>query len=280
MLTNRALRLRHFWQFASWINNHNGAQKLLGDKKYGIEYRISRAKELKYYLAPAHSNYFKPAITQDNVQNGKTGTMDLLLYKVGQDETQYNVKNGACLYDSVLVVRLKLHYRFASNADGSTITGWPSQRTRLRAFQNAVDRFNGRLGPRWLFALEASTGDFQRCVVYFLPVYDASPAAPGDYHFQFEVRPSAAVAANNRMDIERFTENHIKGLAARVGKTVKLVDTADQVSLFRYCLGLSARRKVAERTRWDRRFRRGDLVFLERWMESKCPGTSYRVKRY
>ncbi len=280
MLTNKGLRLRHFWQFASWVNKTNNVQTLVGKREYDVEYKISATRNLKYFLANKYRNFFNPAITDNTFQHSKTGTMDLLLYKVGIDEMQYNVKNGTCLYDSVLVVRLKTHYKYVVNADGNNITGWNNQRAQMRRFQNAVEKFNSRELHSKMFTLESTTGDFRKCLIYFMPVYDASPAAPADCHFEFEVRLKSVTAANNKMDIRKFTKSHINGLAGRVGKKLELIHTANQVSVFRYCLGLSAMRRVGGSNKWDTRFRKSDLEFLKTWMQTKCPGNNYTVKKY
>lgn len=281
MLANKALRLRHFWQYANWLNRTNKVQTLLGNRKYGIEYKISGAKHLKYFLPNKYRNFFDPAVTQIGYQNSKTGTMDLLLYKVGVDETQYNIKNGACLYDSVLVVRLKMHYEFVANADGNSIVGWNSQRTQMRRFQDAVEKFNSRAVPSKMFTLESSTGDFKKCLVYFMPVYDGTPGAPpGDSHFELEVRLPAADATKNGMDIRKFTKSHINSLAAHAGKKLELTSAANQVAVFRYCLGCPPMKKVAGVKKWDTKLRKSDLTFLKVWMQTKCPGNNYTVKQY
>jgi hypothetical protein len=294
MYANLALRMRHYWQYANWLNKHSAVKELLGNEEYQVEYQVNAGnaagKTLKYYLPKEHSNFTEPAFKKKDHVNGRTGRMDLLLYKVGQDETTYcTAQRQTWGFDSILVVRINIFFEFTANHAGTKFSAWNDVENHLRDFQDKVDCFVGRLGQQTEFALErkvkgSGKGEhFDKCFVLFLPHYDVGNSAPARTHVHVQYRPAGGVAVPgiDLSDIDSYTKEYIATLRTQVGPKVKVCENTDKVALFRYMLGLPAAAFAGAGPTFPIQWiDPADLKFLATWVGKATGGGTYEVKQY
>ena len=283
MNANTIPRMHHFWALADWLNHNGDAQRLLGNQKYEIVYDTG-AETLRYFLDDPYRKYHLPAKKALNSKNRLSGNMDLLLYKIGEDEVLIkNIKAGlAERFDSILVIRTNLHFAFPANAAHTKINGWAARSAVLRSFQNAVDEIQGRRAPFDLLALTSgdTPSDFKNCCLFFLPHYDIS-AAPAGKHFTLNVRPATGNPADDKSNLDSYTEASIvaklasahKAAAMNSARAISFVDGHDQTAVLRHILGLAAVEDVGGVIRPITTIGAADLEFLKTWMETKCGGT-------
>jgi hypothetical protein len=286
-----APRMRHFWQYADWVNQNSQAQALLRNQKdkknqkYQIEYTIGQGKHknktLKYYLPDAYRNIYQQVNPDSKYNNGKIGAMDLMLYKIGQDEFQFSIiKDKVLEFDSILVVRINLHYSFVKNADNNDISSWPDKVRIMRNFQNAVSQVMGRRKNWPLFSLESSSGDFQKCCIYFLPHYEINTSISAQTHFEIKVRPATGDPNKDKTDIDICDQDHLNKINSPK-KQIDVIDSTDAFSIFRYTLGLAAVNKINASGRGTpiTKLDKNELEFLCQWMVKQCGGT-YSINQY
>ena len=283
MNCNKALRLRHWWQFCRFVNETASVQALVGNVPYRVEYPIRGGPTLKYYLKRAYRKIYKAVASANTVTEGQ-GKMGLFLYKCGQDEMQrYNLKANFEGVDSILVVRLAIHFswpikRLDRPADNLTRTfdTWAKQAKVLWDFQTWVSSFVGE-NNKPLYYLECATGDFKKCLIYIKPHYAVSrnhnAAAPAGTQFKLQVRPHGQGAANNVQKVyeEGFT-----------GDTIILTEKVKWPAVLRYMLGMSpvkvtgagAKKKITPITT----IKPEEFNFLATWMTNKVGGV-FKVKK-
>ncbi len=279
MVDNKALRLRHFWQYLCFINENAQVQRLLGNIKYRLEYPIRGGPTLRFSLKPRHKKYYEPQRKKESpgLTHGTAGNMDLFLYKIGKDETQrFNVKAGFSGFDSILVVRFFMHFAWPQNAATKAILDWEKQVAVLKKFQNEVSKFSGwNNGPA--YTLDCASGDYRSCLIYFRPHYDLSfPNAPANAQFKIKVRPhmKRGTAAQNLQDI--YKEN-------LTGNSIAVTDKVKWPTVLRYMLGLKpisvtgagAAKKITPVTTISE----ADLKHLSDWVKSQVR-RDYTVKKH
>jgi hypothetical protein len=135
MVTNRAPRMRNLWMFVNRINEasdaagaHNELNGLLGGAQYKLVYRFTRRGrkgKLNFFLSKTPKDYrdiYSPYKSERGVDTG-TGEIDLALYRLGEDETAWNIKiNGKrkkFAFDGLLVAFIKVGFDFQDYIDNS-----------------------------------------------------------------------------------------------------------------------------------------------------------------
>ena len=275
MESNCALRLRHYWQYCRFVNEDAAVKRLLGNVPYRIEYPIQGGPTLRYRLKWDYRKIYEAYKDEAAFTQGQ-GKMGLFLYKIGQDETQLNnVKAGFTGMDSILVVRLNIHWSWPQNHRNRSKNNWALQTAVIQQFQKEVSKFVGENNAP-LFTLECDTGDFRRCLVYFKPHYAVNAgAAPAGTQFKLQVRPHGTGAANNIQDVykEGFT-----------GDTIKVTDRVKWPVVLRYMLGMKPVNVTG--TGDDKKvtpiatIKETDLDFLATWVKGKLAAGDFKVKKH
>lgn len=233
-------RLRHFWYFCHWLNEtteikaFTAAPSGSGTKSttFQVEGRVG-AVNYKYHLKNSWNNFYKPAYSQANFTNGTHGKMDLFLYKIGHDEaTNHLTITG---FDSILVVRVKLNFRFPnfSGASWGPSNRRASRLNYMRNFQTVVCKPLTALDIR--FWIDCTTADdFKKVYVCFVPHYHY-PGRSSTEHFEIKVRR------------HRSSRGKVNPSFYGTGFTRKdfLVDEKQEpMSIMRYILGLKPYKEV------------------------------------
>ena len=280
MESNKALRLRHYWQYCRWINETAAVQTLLGNKRYRIEYPIRSGPTLRFYLKTRYKDFYKPYKDKKSppLTRGTKGKMELYLYKTGQDEMQrFNIKAGFQGVDSILVVQIKVHFAWPNNHAGASYNTWALQTAVMKSFGTQLGRFSG-MNNAPVYTLECPTGDFRKCLIYFRPMYDVTVAGPpAAAHFKLQVRPNHASAAHNTQDV--YTEGFNSD-------TIKVTNKVKWQTVLRYMLGLApinvtgagATKKITPITTISE----ADLNFLATWIKGALGAGAgdFQVKKY
>ena len=190
MKNNHATRMRHFWGFVNWINDEAAAGKHLNGFLDGTAFQILH-KDIRFELTKAkYRNIYKAAYDSgsDNTANAPS-RMDLLLYKIGNDEFA-NTLTGSQKYTGLLAVRIKISVAFVdgdpTEPDEQWTNAWKGQ--WLRAFNQ---RCRAMTDQKFRVACGDSTNDFANTYVFVLPHFevrdDATDAAGAGTHYELEV---------------------------------------------------------------------------------------------
>ena len=121
----------------------------------------------------------KPKVPARPAVQGK-GKFDLMLYKLGEDETAWSVKINALdknvhtgwPYDGILTVFIKVGVKFSSYKEKTGATTY-SNNTCSSAFKKAwVKDLRGRIKKELngRYYLEGTNADFKKTYLYFFPV--------------------------------------------------------------------------------------------------------------
>ncbi len=194
MCSNAAPRMRQYWFFVNWINEKakigGSLNPFLSAKEYKIVHRYG-TKTLNYFLPSSPIDYrdiYRPAHFQRAVPTG-TGSFDLSIYKLGEDETAYALKVGRSPtvnpWDSICVIYVKISIKFDYDKDAAGVDIY-----RLKAdgtnkiwsvleIDRWVDTFNRRLeAVQSQFYLKGTPTDnqnFKNGYIYFFPVFLPEP---------------------------------------------------------------------------------------------------------
>ncbi|MCX5753077.1 MAG: hypothetical protein NTW97_05455, partial [Candidatus Krumholzibacteria bacterium] len=235
MWYTEAPRMRHIWNFVNRLNeaasDNNELQGILNGTQYKLVHRFNKAgadKTFNFFLASTPNDYRdickphkigttafvagramvpqkpaipawqpggpKPLVPAKPAVQGK-GKFDLLLFKLGEDETAWSIKiNNAYknwAFDGILTVFIKVGFKFrnykkktgpasfATNSWGSV--GAPDKDVWMNAVSSYIkNKLNGR------FYLEGNNADFKKTYLFFFPICldlqgKATGAKPADY---------------------------------------------------------------------------------------------------
>lgn len=200
MWSNRAPRMRHYWFFVNWINecakDVNKLKACLNSDEFKISYKFGKT-ELNYFLPGTGTdlrNIYQPAFFERNVNTG-TGTVDIALYKIGNDETSKTLKvtgrTSKQAWDSICVVFIKIGVSFGYDSlpaggnkyilqsDGtpklweSLLRGGVSYKNKWIAYLN--DKLLKLNNKFWVEDLGASNRLFRNTIVHFFPIVLIDP---------------------------------------------------------------------------------------------------------
>lgn len=189
-----APRMKQYWFFVNWLNERaklaGHLKTFLNDEQYKIVHRYKN-KTLNYFLPSTpvdYRNIYKPAHFQRAVNTG-TGTFDLSIYKLGEDETAYALEVGNKLpqnpWDCICVIYVKIGVKFDydKNAAGANVY--------KRNASGAEIKWNNLAKTRWLNSLEnklnlvkkkyyikdtaAGNQNFKNGYIYFYPIVLEDP---------------------------------------------------------------------------------------------------------
>lgn len=183
MYHNRTPRLRNFWKFVLWLNDESAAGKSLNKFFKGTNFKITfkgTSHKHEFFLDNAYRNVSIAAKRQLDHAIDANRKVDLLLYKLGDDELSRMLKSGS-VFNGILVVKIRLALRFINAG-----TGWDFANSLAWAQQLNND-FSSMLDKK--FRITTNTdNDFKNIYVVFTPSYQVyTGAAPANSQFNIEV---------------------------------------------------------------------------------------------
>jgi hypothetical protein len=214
MCGNKAPRMRHFWFFANKVNDASRDEKELKKFLYGAQFKVvhtypdgGSTKVLNYYLEPRYRDIYAQYLANasdpvkatlekiaDAAVSAGTGTVGLALYKLGEDETAWNIKVPAGSppafgFDGILVIYIKVGFHFVSGSDGT----W-NKKTREDWMKSLWTALSVTVNNRFYFEYTKGAHDFKHIYVYFCPMCQKAPfTGRADYNLTISYRKSASV---------------------------------------------------------------------------------------
>jgi outer membrane protein OmpA-like peptidoglycan-associated protein len=197
MEKNGAIRVRHVWRFAHWLNEEGKTGKSLNKFLSGLQMRVRvphPATQIEYFRNTAVQNNpwaFSHSATLDVKTASGTDIrkMNAYLYRHLDESGRVTRTKGANVgkevdFKAILVVRPMLSISFLSNNGhdwtNGEMTDW------LALFHNYFSRGKGLLGNKWLLA--GGGGDYDPTLIHFLPGYDFYNEGSSPNHTSFNFR--------------------------------------------------------------------------------------------
>jgi hypothetical protein len=258
MVTNRAPRMRQLWFFVNWLNDRACHTDKLGGLLKGEQFKIVHRyanKQLNYHLPKAPKDFRDiyapgdPAYFERNVNTG-TGTVDIALYKIGQDETAYSLKVAGRAsqrpWDSICVVFIKIGVEFGYDqwpgggnnyvfrpdgtwkmwGDATGINGANVASDWLDSLASFLDSIKNRF---WVEDMGAGNRYFRNTIIHFFPIALPDP-------FQD--------ANGNSINLGPYTNYNISvnlndsaAIRGRAGKALQVGNDTNVSWIVRYIMG-------------------------------------------
>lgn len=299
MVTNRAPRMRQYWFFVNWLNDRSEKADKLGKFLNGEQCKIVHrygTKQLNYYLPKKPKDFRNiyapgdPAYLGRNVNTG-TGTVDIALYKIGEDETAYTLKvagrNSAKPWDSICVVFIKIGVSFSYDAsplggfnyvrrpDG-TSKQWGDAMgsgTYYSVFYENLKKECVKLQKRfWSEDLGASNRYFRNTFIHFFPIILADPFQNFD----------AAGNLIESINLPPFTNadiivhlNDSASVGRRGGKTLQVGNNTSSSWIVRHIIGKDDGDAAPT---GNSLVALPDLLFIQTWLRGKLGSVTLSVK--
>jgi hypothetical protein len=204
MKTNRSSRLRNYWKYVVWLHDMAKPSAPLNHLLKGTRFRIKFPGNKNgthfnhlFELDDAYKDISKSAFNENDyeiVTNGSSANpqkakVDLLLYKLGDDQLSHFKNPGKLtdgyeanqIYYGILVVKMKLAIKFSG--------GW-NFNNKKRWFQKLDDDFGSMLNGK--FYLECKHNDYKKVYLFFVPHFsEYTGAAPADSNMNIVVEWTA-----------------------------------------------------------------------------------------
>jgi len=305
MTKNKAPRMRHSWQIMNRLNaaaNDNSELKnLLNGTEYQVVHRFTKntvSKILRYRLKKAPNDYrdILNPFKEKRKHNTGTGTVDIALYKLGEDEMTWNIKIGPTppgpiqrlfRFDGILVVFIKLGFifkNFTDNSDPANVINNNWSAVKKERFMNDIKAKIKELNNR--FYLSGTNLDFKNTYIFFFPLCLEYAAIKSKYGNTDEAATKAA--ANYTIEA---TFNGSKKVKARPSPLTKL-EVGDMVSfdwLAKCILGKDPGDILGHDKNWtdwgnptpaQAKFTAADFEHLKTWINSAdgLNGGAFEVK--
>jgi hypothetical protein len=299
MVTNRAPRIRQYWFFVNWLNDRSEHADKLGKffnrEQHKIVHRYG-TKLLNYHLPKTPKDFRNiyapgdPAYLGRN-QNTGTGTVDIALYKIGEDETAYTLKvagkNSAKPWDSICVVFIKISVQFGYNqaavggnayvyrADG-TPKLWGDAMgtgTHYTSFFENLRKELLKLQKRfWSEDLGASNRYFRNTYLHFYPIILPDPFqrfdATGNLIESINLQPFTSVDLIVHL-------NDSASIGTRGGKSLQVGSNTSASWIVRYILGKD---NGSAAPTGNTPVAITDLQFIQTWLRNKLGSATLSAK--
>jgi hypothetical protein len=288
MNSNQAFRHRMVFHHVNWMNTNPDILALTDNVKFKAktpqhDYYLPPPSDRNFLTAATRHIHYMPVLNQPGFVNGTTGNMDLLLYKVGRDQTPREIVPGQD-FDGILCVSLYIRWAFhdVSTATWSTADKMNWIKARYGSLATLVNQ------KRYLGTSAADSAHFEKIYIQFRLHFheggngDDNRVLLGSGHIapHFTVnayRTHAGTAA-------RTPSYHTAGFT---GDTLDVDETSDPAPWFRYMLGLSPvtiepgpPQVVTETTTVENT----DLEFLRTWANATLGaaglGSNYSVRDF
>jgi hypothetical protein len=246
MLSNRSPRLRHLWYFARWVNETDEVKALTDNNAFMVHHS---GNNFNYSLSEEYKNFYEPAHSEEDFENGDYGEFDLFLYKIGNDETTKRLITGQSDFNGILVVRHKIQWFFEDNAPAS----WATINAKLMYLRDFHTTISHHMNNKYYLECAADS-EFSKVYVYFLPYYQFESGSTSE-HFEVTVKANSGATVNVQPDFfeDGFDDDEFA------------VDALQNfISIYGYMLGLvpyqgNPRQVITA-------IGVGDLGFLARWI--------------
>jgi hypothetical protein len=215
MYHNRTPRLRSYWKFVLWLNDESPAGKTLNKFLNGTIFKITFKglnHKHEFFLADSYRNVELASKSQLDHVITANSKIDLLLYKLGDDESSRLIHSGQ-VFNGILVVKIRLAIKFIDTATenwGNSKLAWAQQ---LKA------DFENMLNKKFRIATDANN-DFKNVFMIFTPSFRVyTGTAPADSQINIETTFGLG---------NSFTPNN---------KTLAVDWDTDTKRIIRYCFG-------------------------------------------
>ncbi len=213
MNRNRAWRMRHLWKFVCWLHDRSAAGSTLHPFFHGTRFKITlpttSGSPHNYRLPEASRNIFLPTRKGTNIDTGDDSKVDLMLFRLGDEEYARLIKSGIT-FNGILAVRTKFAVKFINGSGAANQWTTARKRSWVQALNNDYKNMcNGNGGK---FRLEASgANDFKNVFAWFAPHFkEYTGGAPGDSHINVEVTYDTGgdfSSSGNELDVKRDVNN-------------------------------------------------------------------------
>lgn len=184
MYHNRTPRIRNYWKYILWLNDESGSGKnlneFLKDTKFKITFQGLKHKH-NFFLDDKYRNVEIASYSLVDHTISANHKVDLLIYKLGDDEFSIMAKEGQTFY-GILVIRIRLALKFIN----SSTENWSfaSQRSWAQRLNNDI----GVMLNNKFRAATSNSNDIKNLFVVFTPSYQVyTGTAPANSQYDIEV---------------------------------------------------------------------------------------------
>lgn len=244
MNLNRTPRIRNYWRYVLWLNDETETGKELHDFLKGTKFKITfqglRHKH-NFFLEERYRNVEVAAHLLNDHSISTGHKVDLLLYKLGDDEFSRMVKGGET-FNGILIIKIKIAMKFIDSTPPDTWDNSENKYLWALALNNDINKM-----LNMKFRMTTTTNnDFENLLVGFTPSYMVySGSGPSDSHYNIEVTFQVG---------ENFNTS---------GKLIQVDWDADKEKIIRYLFGKSGTEAFAE----------ADFNSIIRWLNTTCNAT-------
>jgi hypothetical protein len=189
MYHNRTPRLRNYWKYILWMNDESDTGKELNGFLKGSKYKLTFQglnHKHNFFLDNKYKNVELASYADMNHTITAGRTVDVLIYKLGDDEYSITIKTGQT-FNGVLVVKVKIAFKF-TNSPGKT---WTEQ-NKLKWAQRFNNDANHMLSRKFRIATPKEN-DIKNLFVVFTPSYEVyTGTPPASSHYNIEVSTATA----------------------------------------------------------------------------------------
>jgi hypothetical protein len=233
MVDNRAPRMHQLWFFVNWINDYSRTNAIFGGFLNHAQYKIAHrfnGRILNYFLPNSPNDYrdiYKAFRSTRKVSTG-TGSLDIALYKLGEDETAWNIKiNGNPTpfpFDGLLAVFIKIAVSFVNGAAGNWIPA------KVLEWREGLCKAIKHLNNRFYLSNSKTPHDFRNTCVYFFPVCLSNPFTTDEDNVTYDL--SSISHYNIKVILDGTDE-----IKVRSGKNLTVGNKPDFRWIVNYILG-------------------------------------------
>lgn len=288
MNSNHTYRHRMVFHHVNWMNSTPAILALTGNIKFKAQtpqhnYYLPPPADRNFLTAATKHIHYTPVLSAAGFANGTTGHMDLILYKIGRDQTPREIVAGKD-FDGILCVSLYIKWAFhdVSTATWTTVDKMNWIKAKYGALATLVNQ------KKYLGTTAADSTHFEKIYIQFrLHFHEGANGndnvvllGSGHISPHFTVnayRTHATTAAHT-------PSYHTAGFTAR---TLDVDETSDPTPWFRYMLGLTPvtiepgpPQVVTETTTVEN----ADLEFLRTWANTTLGaanlGSNYTVQDF
>ncbi len=216
MYHNRSPRIRNYWKYVLWLNDQSDTGKVLNSFLKGSKFKITHqgiSYKHEFFLADAYRNVEIAAHSQLNHNIAADNKVDLLIYKLGDDEFSRMAKPGQ-VFQGIITIKIRLALKFNNTSSDTWV--FADQRSWAQRLKNDIESMLNRK-----FRITTDTeNDFKNLFVVFTP--------------SFQVYTGSA-PANSQYGIEVTAQNG--GSFNFAAKIIRVDQDVDKKKIIRYLFG-------------------------------------------
>jgi hypothetical protein len=289
MVDNRAPRMHQLWFFVNWINAYSRTNAILGGFLNHAQYKIAhrfKSRILNYFLPHSPNDYrdiYKAFKSTRKVSTG-TGSVDLALYKLGEDEMAWNIKINnnptPFPFDGILAVFIKIAVNFVNGAAGNWIAEtkgiqFNDMSEWLAGLSDAIKHLNNC----FYISNSKTPHDFRNTYIFFFPVCLQNPFSAD----------SGLPAPNDKVlyDLSNISHYNIRvildgtsDIKVSSGKNLSVGNDVDKQWIVNYILGKDdgAAKAFFKRLLGMAKPGMSELKFILEWFKHNGGSESFELK--